>query len=405
MKQPSNIEGNIWKLYTIKLSKWFMVYMPIVVLFMESNGLDLRAVMTINGIYSIAVAAFEVPSGYFSDRLGRKQSLLIGTSLILLQFLVFSFSFSFWTLALGAVIGGLGASFVSGTDSALLYDTLQALDRKGDYIKWEGRTYALGTFSEAVAAIIGGALAFYYGLRMPIYVQVGISGLGIIAALLLVEPQLSAAAPKRSNKEQMQQILSYVLKKGQKLRFYIGLSTIFGLSSLLLAWFAQPYFASQQLPEDQIGYLWAALNCTVALLALTAHITTSKIAPKFLVAFILSGFVLGYAVLGYWGSHYLAIGLAALFFMYALRGIATPTFLNLINQHTPTDMRATVLSIRGLTIRLGYALFAPLLGWAADVYSLGEAFMGLSGVLLVLIMGAWGYYWVLGLKPSSKHKV
>lgn len=405
MKQPANIQGNIWKLYTIKLSKWFMVYMPIVVLFMESNGLDLRAVMTINGIYSMAVAVFEVPSGYFSDRLGRKQSLLIGTSLILLQFLVFSFSFSFWTLALGAVIGGLGASFISGTDSALLYDTLQVLGRKGDYIKWEGRTYALGTFSEAAAAIIGGSLAFYYGLRMPIYVQVGISGLGIMAALLLVEPPLATTAPKSSNKEQMQQILSYVFKKSKKLRFYIGLSTIFGLSSLLLAWFAQPYFKTQQLSEDQIGYLWAALNCTVALLALTAHRTTAKISPKVLVAFILAGFVVGYGVLGYWGSQYLAMGLGALFFMYALRGIATPTFLNLINQYTPTDMRATVLSIRGLTIRLGYALVAPLLGWGADVYSLGEAFMGLSGVLLVLIMGAWGYYGVLSIKLSSNSKV
>ena len=115
-----NIQGNIWKLYTIKLSKWFMVYMPIVVLFMESNGLNLREVMTISGIYSMAVAVFEVPSGYFSDRLGRKHSLLIGTTFILLQFFVYSCSFSFWSLAVGAAIGGLGASFISGTDSALL---------------------------------------------------------------------------------------------------------------------------------------------------------------------------------------------------------------------------------------------------------------------------------------------
>ncbi len=372
-----------------------MVYMPIVVLFMESNGLNLREVMTISGIYSIAVAIFEVPSGYFSDRLGRKRSLLIGTTFILLQFTVYSFSFSFWGLALGAVIGGLGASFISGTDSALLYDSLQVLGRGKDYIKWEGRTYALGTFSEAVAAIIGGSLAFYYGLRSPIYIQVGISSLGILAAFLLVEPTIAQEEKKRSNKEQLQRILRYIFVESKRLCFYIGLSTIFGLSSLLLAWFAQPYFKTQQIPEDQIGYLWAALNCTVAVLALTAHRTTSKISPKLLVAFILGGFVLGYGILGSWGSGIVWIGLSAIFFMYALRGIATPTFLNLINQQTPTDMRATVLSMRGLTIRLGYAFAAPFLGWVVDVYTLGEAFLGLSVVIALVAASALVYYWLL----------
>lgn len=388
-----NIQGNIWKLYTIKLSKWFMVYMPIVVLFMESNGLNLREVMTISGIYSMAVAVFEVPSGYFSDRLGRKRSLMIGTTFILLQFLVYSCSFSFWSLAVGAMVGGLGASFISGTDSALLYDSLQILGRGKDYIKWEGRTYALGTFSEAAAAILGGIIAFHYGLRMPVYVQVGISGLGIIAAGLLVEPTMDEVQQKRSNKEQLKRIFRYTFVESKRLAFYIGLSTIFGLSSLLLAWFAQPYFKTQYIPEDQIGYLWAALNCTVAVLALTAHRTTSKISPKLLVGVILGGFVVGYAVLGSWGSNHVLLGLGAIFFMYALRGIATPTFLNLINQQTPADMRATVLSMRGLTIRLGYAFAAPLLGWMADVYTLGEAFWGLSMVIALVTIGTLGYYW------------
>lgn len=390
-----SIQGNIWKLYAIKLSKWFMVYMPIVVLFMESNGLNLREVMTINAIYSMVVAVFEIPSGYLSDRLGRKPSLIIGTWCISLQFLIYSLSFSFEGLALGAVIGGLGTSFISGTDSALLYDSLRVLGRSKDYIKWEGRTYALGTFSEALAAIIGGFLAFYYGLRMPIYVQVGISCLGIIAALLLVEPSSDKQQNKRSNKEQIKRILHYVFVESNYLRFFIGLSTIFGLSSLLLAWFAQPYFQSQQIPENQIGYLWAALNCTVAVLALTAHQTTRRMSPKILVAFILAGFVLGYGILGHWGSFSVKIGLIAIFFMYAFRGIATPTFLNLLHQYTPTDMRATVLSMRGLTVRFCYAIVAPVLGWVADVYSIGEAFLWLSLVLAVVTGSAWGYYYLL----------
>lgn len=390
-----NLANNIWKLYLIKTSKWFMVYMPIVVLFMKSNGLDLRAVMLVNAVYSLSIAVFEIPSGYFSDRFGRKQSLVIGTLFISLQFVAYSLSYDFWGLVLGGLIGGIGASFISGTDSALLYDTLQHLNRTHDYLKWEGRTYALGTFSEAVAAILGGWVAYQYSLRSPMYVQVGISLIGVLAALTLVEPVVQRDH-QRSNSEQMRYILCHLFVQNKPLRFFVGISTLGGLPTLLLAWFAQPYFETQQLPEHQIGYLWAALNSTVAVFSLTAHRWTGPLNSLTLVGIILTGFVGGYALLGTYGSTWVSAGLCSLFLMYALRGLATPTFLHLINQKAPADMRATILSIRGFLIRLGYATTAPLLGWVADVYTIAEVFMLLSSSIALLSGSAWGYYrWLL----------
>lgn len=386
-----NIVGNIWKLYLIKMSKWFMVFMPIVVLFLQSNGLRLRDVMLVNAIYSISVAAFEIPSGYFSDRLGRKNSIILGTLFITAQFTTYSLSFDFWSLALGAVIGGLGASFISGTDSALLYDSLHVLDRKEDYLKWEGRTYAIGTFSEAVAAIIGGWLAYTYGLRFPIYAQVGISFIGVLTALTLVEPPIRKEH-NRGNWEQMRYILNYTFLENKKLRFLILLASIFGLSSLLLAWFAQPYFDYKNIEENNIGYLWAALNLTVAFFALNAHHSNKIFTSKQLIFVILTGFGLGYTILGWYGGVFLWLGLGAMFLMYALRGLATPTFLNLINQHAPSDMRATVLSIRGFTVRVLYAFFAPVLGWIADVYTVQETFLLMGLIIGLITIVAIGFY-------------
>lgn len=386
-----NIAGNIWKLYVIRMSKWFMVFMPIVVLFLQSNGFNLRQVMTINAIYSMSIAFFEIPSGYFSDRLGRKNSLILGTLFITGQFSIYSLSFDFWTMSIGAIIGGLGASFISGTDSAMLYDSLQILDRKADYLKWEGRTYAIGTFSEAVAAIIGGWIAFYYGLRYPIYIQVGISCIGIVAALTLVEPPI-IKEHNRGNWEQIKHILQHVFLENKKLRFFIFLAAIFGLSSLLLAWFAQPYFNYQKIEEDKIGYLWATLNITVAFFALNAHHSAKLFREKSLTFMILLGFSIGCLMLGSYGINLLWIGLTAMFIMYALRGLATPTFLNLINQHSPSNMRATVLSIRGFVVRVMYALIAPVLGWVADVYSIQETFLVLGLVIGWATIVAIGFY-------------
>ena len=67
-----NVHSNIWKLYVIKGLKWFMIVMPIVVLFFQENGLNLKEVMILQGIYSFMVAAMEIPSGYLADVFGRK---------------------------------------------------------------------------------------------------------------------------------------------------------------------------------------------------------------------------------------------------------------------------------------------------------------------------------------------
>ena len=38
---------NIWKLFVIKGILWFMIIMPIIVLFFQDNGLNLQQIMTL----------------------------------------------------------------------------------------------------------------------------------------------------------------------------------------------------------------------------------------------------------------------------------------------------------------------------------------------------------------------
>ena len=64
--------SNIFKIHLLKAVMWFMVAMPIIVLFFQEHGLSLSEVMILQGIYSIAVALFEIPSGYIADVFGRK---------------------------------------------------------------------------------------------------------------------------------------------------------------------------------------------------------------------------------------------------------------------------------------------------------------------------------------------
>ena len=99
---------NIWKLFIIKGSLWFMVVMPVIVLFFQDNGLNLQDIMILTATYSFSVAVMEIPSGYAADILGRKKTLILGCLLAFFGFCLFSISYNFWWFLVAEVFLGLG---------------------------------------------------------------------------------------------------------------------------------------------------------------------------------------------------------------------------------------------------------------------------------------------------------
>ena len=150
---------NIYLLYLIKFAKWFMLFMPIIVIFFQDNGLEMRHIFLLKAINAVTVVALEIPSGYMADVLGRRKTLILGTVLNFGGFVAYSLAHGFGGFVIAELLIGVSMSFISGADSAMLFDTLKSAKRTGDYAKLEGRITALGNFSEAGAGIVGGFLA------------------------------------------------------------------------------------------------------------------------------------------------------------------------------------------------------------------------------------------------------
>ena len=68
------------------------------------------------------------------------------------------------------------------------------------------------------------------------------------------------------------------------------------------------------------------------------------------------------------------------------RGVATPVLRDYMNRHIPSEMRATVMSIRSFIIRILFASTSPFIGYIADIYSLQQAIF-LSGILFFVLGG------------------
>ncbi|MCT4638383.1 MAG: MFS transporter [Bacteroidales bacterium] len=372
--------SNIYKLYIIKTAKWFMLIMPIVVLFYQENGLSMKHVFLLQGIYSVAIVALEIPSGYFADVLGRKKTMVIGSILGFMGFLIYCFSYNFWGFLVAEIILGIGQSFISGSDSALLYDSLKANNRENDYAKYEGLTISIGNFAEAAAGIVGGLLATI-SLHTPYIAQAAIAFIAIPAAITLTEPYKNAKNRKAGFKDILR-IVRYALGDNKTLRWNIIISSIIGSSTLTMAWFVQPYFKAIDLPLTMYGILWTLLNLSVGLTAIKAFKLDQKFGQNRLTTMIIVAIGICFIATGIFQAYW---AISILFIFYLVRGIATPVLKDYINRNCESDVRATVLSVRNFVIRIIFSITGPLLGWLTDKYSLGTAII-LSG-LFTLITG------------------
>ena len=122
-----NVEANIPKMFILQALRWFLLILPTIVLFFQANGLSLTEVFVLQSFFSVSIVILEVPTGYFADVFGRKLSLVAGNGLAFLGLLVYCFAHEFWGFLAAELVLGLGASFTSGSDSALLYDSLLEL--------------------------------------------------------------------------------------------------------------------------------------------------------------------------------------------------------------------------------------------------------------------------------------
>ena len=237
MRKPQH--PNIWKLFVIKGLLWFMVIMPVIVLFFQDIGLDLQEIMILTASYSISVALMEIPSGYTADQIGRKKTLVLGCTLAFLGFSLFSLSHNFWWFLIAEVMLGIGNSFISGADSALMYDSLLEVKKENKFLKYEGRSISIGNFSEAAAGVLGGFLAAI-SFRHPLYAQVFVGFITIPFALALKEPEVEKKQIL-SSWNAIVNTIQFSLIESKVLRTHIFYSSVIGVSTLTMAWLVQPF--------------------------------------------------------------------------------------------------------------------------------------------------------------------
>jgi MFS family permease len=141
--------------YCYVLSRSLAFTVPIYVIFYQSRGLSLAQFGLLEAAYTVAVFGFEFPTGYLSDRIGRRNGLAVANALGALGAAGYAVAHTFPAFLLAVVVRAIGATFSSGASDAWLYEVLADADAASEFARVSGRARALGLAGQAGAAVVG----------------------------------------------------------------------------------------------------------------------------------------------------------------------------------------------------------------------------------------------------------
>ena len=149
----------------IKLLSWFnfftdfKLYGPIAIIYFAHVSHSYALGAAIFSIAYITSSIFDVPTGIFSDRIGRKKTIILGATTAVIYAIFYAIGINFWILAIGAVFEGLSRAFYSGNNNALLHNMLSEEGLEHDYHAYLGKLSSLFQVALAVSGLLGALIA------------------------------------------------------------------------------------------------------------------------------------------------------------------------------------------------------------------------------------------------------
>lgn len=280
-----------------------------------------------------------------------------------------------------------GYSFTSGSDSALLYDTLKQEYRELEYKKIEGKISSYSEISAIFGSVLWSLLAHYIGNNY-VFLSYGCILLFIIPLCYGLKDYVTSI---HSEDKQLRKSIASIIHMSSHdrptLKRIILYGSIISTATYIMARTIQPYLLKHGLALMYIGIALALFKVVISIASSHAHKRDRKLWWKFSLCSLLLLVIIWYTIC--WLANWLLVWFCWLILFQIERGLHKPIFNHAINELVDSDIRATVLSVNSMVGRFFYATIWPIIWFISDTFSLKV--MLLCCVAIFTILWIWSY--------------
>ena len=365
---------------------------PYLIIYLMQNNINLFQIGILIAIREIIVNIFEIPSGLIADYFGRKKEMYICFSFYIISFIIFFYTNSFILATFGMIAFGLGEAFRSGTHKAMIYTYL-------DHMNWEkektfvyGRTRSFSLIGSSISSLLGIILILNVPTDRYIFL---FSIIPYILDLLLIMsyPKFLDLSDKKSNilfKDMLLELLNK-LHINKHLRNILIEEAMAEATYSYIKDLIQPILKiiiissgivviSTLSTDDNLkiilGLVYTILNLFGSYFSKKTYLikgNKTSIECLYIIHILLA---LSCLLLSLVSKQYLFVCIIYIL-IYIIHSIRKPLFVDEIDNHIDKSTRATIISTSAQLKSLFLMIFAPILGYIADIF-------GISLVMLII---------------------
>lgn len=357
------------------------------VLYLAYCGMNLGQIGILEGIYHLTSMIFEIPSGAIADLVGRKKSIILSRICIAISCFIMLFFKSFWMFALSFAIQAIGNNFISGSEEALIYDSLKAVNEEDRFIGISGKDNVIIEVSQGIATVLGGILAEYSYFFCYAACLI-ISLLAFLPVLFMTEAPFDKAASTEGNI--ITRLINHfktsfqILKDDKRILILVVFYSVVFTAHTLLFFYSQQYFYDLGHNKITISIFMLVFSVLSCLGAFFSEKLFTRFGKKLsVVSSLLIGlFIILYVFNNTWIS-VAALSLSG-FFVSMLYPIESASLNSLI----ASEQRATLISVNSMFFSIGMIILFPIAGFIADKIGLNYMFVGI-GIILIVFTILW----------------
>lgn len=386
------LEDNIWKYYVYKFFSLFMFFGALIVVYFKDLGFSMFQITTITAATWIFSFLFEVPSGIAADHYGRKTTLLISSAAFIISMIILAFTKNYIFILCFAIADGLKLAFESGSDSALLYDSLVELKREDEHPKITGKAISFFLVGVAISAPIGSTIAKFTSIQFTIILTIGIAIISFLIVSSFKEPKMYKKLTERHYLKHLKESL-HICFTNKKLKWLIIMFSVLQGVTITTFIFHQAFLNTYN--TDIALYGWINLGLIVFAI-ITSH-SYDKINKKIkdmklfrIIAYSLPLIFLAMGITKTFWSY-----IPAMFGLEIIYGLYNPAKDHYVNKEISSDKRATILSVMGFFSAVSIAIFQLTSGIITDLINIHAAYIFLSVIT--------GSILIISIRKLTKH--
>ena len=375
---------NIKKQYWISFFHSLIPAYVIERLFWKQRGMGVQMVIYTEIIYALTVTVFEIPSGILADKFGRKRLLSIYNALAAIELLLILFAHNFWQFAIAIFFAGIGKAFSSGSENALLYDSLLNEGKQNDFEKLLGRLSAVDFTGSIIAALSGSVLANFFNYEFNYILSVFSMCIAAVITLSLKEPpMLTKPENEISSVRQYTKQSIKVFGLQPLVLMYCLTGAVLGACMIYLDEFWQIILDNIGIPLIFFG-MFSAIG---SILRIPGNLFAYKLKEKFkynhILTCVIAVSIVGYAAISFTRD---AFCLVPMLLLMLVTGIVDPIISGYLHHNTESHIRATVESFSSLGLRVVSIAIGLIFGYVSAGYSIFASFLSLSVICFVYLV-------------------